>query len=215
MPYLGFFDKIFKSDIFVILDDAQFSKGDFHNRNRIKTRNGTAWLTIPVHSGFIPINEVKINEQYKFSNSKWNDYHLTQIKDNYNTSPHFEEIFPLLYNILSLTYSKLIVINLKIIMLFLNLFKIKTKIVYSSALKLTTRSTERLIDIVKHFNADTYLSGSGAKKYLDSSLFADNNIKLEFHEYKHPVYKQNFDSFVPNLSALDYCFNEGSNLFVK
>src|ERR1035437_1984540 len=94
LPYLGFFDKIRRSDIFVILDDAQFSKGDFHNRNRIKTSTGAKWITIPIIEPFKPINETYINYNVKNGKFVWNDSHLFLLKENYQKAPFFDTIFP-------------------------------------------------------------------------------------------------------------------------
>ena len=215
LPYLGFFDKIFNSDVFVILDDAQFSKGDFHNRNRIKNQNGAKWLTIPVKAEFKSIRDIKINQEFKFSNNSWNDYHLLQIKENYKNSKCFNSLYPKIEKILKQDYQFLLDINLKMIYLLTEYFNINVKIVLSSILKISTNSTQRLIDITKYLAGDTYLSGTGAKSYIDINLFKENGINLIFQEFEHPYYKQQYENFVPNLSAIDYCFNEGGNLFAK
>lgn len=215
LPYLGFFDKIFNSNIFVILDDAQFSKGNFHNRNRIKTQNGAKWLTIPVKAEFKPIKDIKINNEFKFSGNNWNDYHLLQIRENYKHTKYFDTLFPKIETILKNKSNFLIDINLKIIFLLTEYFKINVKIIHSHDLKISTTSTQRLIDITRNLKGDTYLSGQGARKYLNLNLFEENGIKLIFQKFEHPVYKQQYDEFLPNLSAIDYCFNEGGNLFVK
>ena len=90
LPYLGFFDKMAKSDIFVIYDDAQFNKSDFQHRNRIRIYHGWKWLTVPVEKKRIPINEVKIRNEVKtWKGVKWSDVHFRDIHDNYKDAPYY------------------------------------------------------------------------------------------------------------------------------
>ena len=210
LPYLGFFDKVKKSDLFVILDDAQFSKGDFHNRNRIKTSNGSKWITIPVSEAFKPINRTKINNELRFGRLIWSDYHLSLFKENYRKAPSFDFLFPKLQEIYSQHYECLSEINILLIRFICTLFEIETPVCYSSELKLKANSTQRLIDICEHFKADVYLSGQDGPKYMDMSLFEKRHIEVEIQNFVHPVYNQLFDGFVPYLSAMDFLFNAES-----
>lgn len=61
----------------------------------------------------------------------------------------------------------------------------------------------------KYLGADTYLSGSGGKAYVNEALFTDAKIKIQWHNYKHPTYNQSFEGFQPNLSIIDLLFNMG------
>ena len=211
LPYLGFINKLKNSDIFVILDDAQFSKGDYHNRNRIKTKDGAKWLTIPVKAKPEPINSIKINSEYKFSRMNWNVYHLKMIKENYSKSDCFHEVFPELEKIYENNYEYLIDINMNIINLLKELFSIKTPIYLSSELKLdkTIRSTEKLVEICNIFNAKKYLSGKDGPKYMDMKLFENANIDLLIQDFDVQLYKQQFGEFIPYMTALDFYFNNG------
>jgi len=207
LPYLGFFDKIRRSDIFVILDDAQFSKGDFHNRNRIKTSSGSKWITVPVVESFKPINNTYINNQLRFDKLKWSDYHLSLLNENYRKALCFNSVFPKLSEIYSQQYEYLSSINIHLIRLICSLLEIKTPLYFSSELRLKSNSTQRLVDICEHFNADVYLSGQDGPKYMDMNLFQKRQIEVEVQNFVHPIYNQLFDGFIPYLSALDFLFN--------
>jgi len=214
LPYLGFFDKINKSDVFFILDDAQFSKGDFHNRNRIKsdTSLGYIWLTIPIEKKKIPINKIRIKNEIKRLDKSWYEDHLIKIKENYYKSPFFNDYSPELRNIYETKSEKLFNFNMLIIDFLMQSFRIKKEIVITSELGIKTLSTQRLVDICKVLGADTYLSGDGGRSYINEKLFEENNIHLIYQNYHHPEYSQQGDKFLPYMSAIDYLFNCGANL---
>lgn len=209
LPYLGFFDKMRQADIFVIYDDAQFNKEDFQHRNKIRIFHGWKWLTVPVEKKHIPIKEIKIRNELTNKGLKWSDAQFKEIIDAYFDTPYYKDYEKKLEEIYMKRYDKLIDLNLDIISFLMDAFKIKTKLVFSSELGFTSKSTQRLVDIVESLGGDTYLSGSFGKNYLDVSQFQDKNIKLEFQDFKHPVYKQNYDDFIPNMSSIDALFNIG------
>ena len=207
LPWLGYFDKIAKSDCFVFLDCVQYKKREFQNRNKIRTKDGWIWLTVPVISkskGFQLINEVLIN-----SSIGWQNKHLKSIICCYKNAKYFNEHIGFFENIYNKKFEKLIDINLAIIYYLLEQFSIKTKIFFESSLSISTKKTQRIIDICKKLNADTYLSGIGGKDYLDEELFEKENIKLIYQDFKHPVYKQCYEPFIPYMSVIDFLFNCG------
>lgn len=207
LPYLGFFDKMKKSDIFIIYDDAQFNKSDFQHRNRIRIHNGSKWLTVPVEKKHKPINEVCIQNEITIKDQKWKDHHLAQIYDNYKKADQFDTYFP----DISPTYKKehefLVDLNMEIIAFLNKSFEIDVKIVHSSEYPSASQSTHRIIELVQSVGGDTYLSGPAGKDYMDVELFENAGIELLFQEFAHPVYKQQYDGFVPNMSAIDALFN--------
>ena len=209
LPYLGFFDKMRQADIFVVYDDAQFNKEDFQHRNKIRIFHGWKWLTVPVEKKHIPIKEIKIRNELTNKGLKWSDAQFKEIIASYLDTPYYKEYEKKLEEIYMKRYDKLIDLNLDIISFLMDAFKIKTKLVFSSELGFTSKSTQRLVDIVESLGGDTYLSGSFGKNYLDVSQFQDKNIKLEFQDFKHPVYRQNYDGFIPNMSSIDALFNIG------
>jgi len=210
LPYLGFFDKMAKSDIFVIYDDAQFNKSDFQHRNRIRIYHGWKWLTVPVEKKRIPINEVKIRNEVKtWKGVKWSDAHFRDIHDNYKDAPYYSVYADELIRIYKRTYEKLVDLNMELIRFLMKAFDIDVEIVFSSDLGFTSKSTQKLVEIVEALGGDVYLSGPKGKDYLDVSLFKRKGIKVVFQDFKHPVYKQRYEGFVPNMAAIDALFNVG------
>lgn len=207
IPYLGFFNKFKKSDVFVLYDHVQYAKNDFHNRNRLKINGKGNWLTIPVNVHF----GQKINE-VKFANRDFINKHLESIKQNYKKSEYFNEIFPDIERIyLDVESDNFSDFNIRLLKFLFNKFDKNKKVFLSSELGLdyTKRSTEALIDACQKVGADKYLSGSGAKNYINESLFLDNNIELIWQDFHHPIYKQLGNDFIENLSVLDALFNLG------
>lgn len=198
LPYLGFMYKMSLCDVFVLLDDVQFQKNGFQNRNRIKTPQGAQWLTVPVlHDFGQKINEVKIDNK-----SDWRRKHLLSIQANYAKAPYFEKYFPLLQEIYSKPWDLLCELNIALIELFAKKLGIKAKLVRSSSLAKQGEKNELLLSICKRLGATTYVSGMGAG-YLDVALFEKNGIKVEYTHFTHPVYRQLHGEFIPNMSVVD------------
>jgi hypothetical protein len=210
LPYLGFFDKMKKSDIFVIYDDAQFEKGEFQHRNRIRIYHGWKWLTVPVEKKLIPINEIAIkNEVATWKGVRWADAHFNDIRDNYKDTPYYslyEEEIEMIYG---KKYDKLVDLNMELINFLKKAFGIDVKMMFSSELGFTSKSTERLVEIIEVLGGDVCLSGPKGHDYLDMTLFERKGIKVEFQDFKHPVYKQRYEGFIPNMAAIDALFNVG------
>ncbi len=205
LPWPGYFNKILHCDIFVILDDVQYKKNEWQNRNKIKTSDGVKWLTVPVHYKFgQKINEIKIDKKVF-----WQKDHIKTIFFNYKKSKFFDEVYPLVEKFLNKNYDFLVDVNMESIKMVLEYLDIKKKIVKSSDYNVEGEKTLRLVNLCKIFNAGIYLSGKGAKEYIDEELFKANNIKLVYQNYQPKEYPQLFGDFVPNLSIIDMMFNCG------
>ncbi len=208
LPWLGFFDRIQNSDIFIILDDVGYQKNGFINRNRIKTKDGAKWLTIPVkdRSPNKKINEVVID-----NNQNWKDSQLSLIKINYSSAPYFKEYYNFLENTFSRKWDKVADLDFYLIENIIKFLNINTKVVKTSDLKIKGEKTERIINICKRFGADTYLSGPGGKNYMDLSFFKKEGLKVIFQEFAQAEYKQQFmdKGFLPHMSIIDLLFNCG------
>lgn len=210
LPYLGFFDKMKNADIFVIYDTAQFSKEDYHHRNRIRIFNGWKWLTVPVEKKRISINQIKVVDQLSCKEeNKWNSTHFRVIHDNYKNAPFYEDYMNDFHAIYEKNYSLLCELNMDFILFLKEAFDIDTEIIYTSDLGHLSSSSQGLVEIVQNLDGDTYLSGQGGKNYLDLSLFEDVGIKVDFQDYVHPIYNQCYEDFVPYMSAIDALFNTG------
>ncbi len=208
LPWIGYFNKIANSDIFVILDDVEYSKNDWFNRNKIKTPTGEQWLTVPV---IYKKNSVSLIKNVSIDNNQsWNKKHLNSIKQNYSKASFYSEFIKFFEEIYLSNWNLLIDVNMKFLTFILKILELKTKIVFASQLEIQDKSTERLISICKNLGADTYLSGTGAKEYLATELFGKNNLKLIFQDFKYPEYKQLHGNFIGHLSVIDLLFNCGA-----
>ncbi len=221
IPYLGFFDKMMKSDILVIRDEVLFVKKEFHNRNKIRINGNdplnpqSKWISVPVIEEDDYIKHIKIKKDTRIKNMLWNKYILRDIKINYSKTPYFNNFYPQIEKIFLKNHDSLVSLNIEIIRYLAECFGIKTKIVFASDLKLKSEHYEKsgasqdLADISKAFNADIYLSGAGGVSYIDENPFDEINVKVEYQDYKHPEYSQAFQGFLPYMSALDVLFNIG------
>ena len=205
IPWLGFFDKLARCDIFVVYDDAQYQHGGFHNRNRIRNRQGWEWLTVPiVHGHPQTIKDVKI------SGTQWKNKQLNLITQNYQKTPYFKEYFPMIKEAIGFSHERLIGLNLHLIRGFADALDIKVNMVRSSEFPYSGKEkNEKLVSMCKFMGADTYLCGSGGKNYVNENLFNEANITVQWHNYQHPTYKQRFTGFQPNMSIIDLLFNMG------
>ena len=210
LPYLGFFDKMKQSDIFVIYDDAQFNKEDFQHRNKIRIYHSWKYLPVPVEKKHIPIRNIKIRNKLMIKETTWQETHLKEIRDSYKDAPYYIPYEDRLEAIYTGKYDKLIDLNMDIINFLKDAFSIKTKIIFASELGFTSRSTERLVDITEALGGDVYLSGPAGRNYLEVSLFENRGISVKFQDFVHPIYKQRYDGFIPNMSAIDALFNIGT-----
>ena len=208
MPWLGYFDKMDKVDVFVLLDNVQFKKNEFQNRNKIKTSNNCIWLTVPVNFSFGDnISDVRIDNKHD-----WQKKHMHALQTNYGKAMFFKDYQPALEELYKRQYAFLSLLNIDTINLIKEMFSIKTEVVTASSIQdLSEEPTERLLDICRHFNADTYQAGSGGKTYMECERFKDAGIKLLFQHFVHPEYKQLYDTFEPLMSAIDFIFNAGNN----
>jgi len=207
LPWLGYFDQLHKSDVFVLYDDVQYDKHGWRNRNRIKTPAGAQWLTVPVltHGQGKPTNrEIRIDDR-----QAWGRKHLQALRVNYAKAPAFAEVVKRLEPVLLRSWERLFDLNHAILEAVCDLLALRRDIRLSSQLGIPGAQTERLIAICRALGADRYLTGDAAGDYLDERQFADNGIQVEYHRYRHPVYRQLHGEFVPHLSVVDVLMNYG------
>lgn len=205
LPWIGYFHKIKNVDVFVILDDAQYSKGTVTKRVEIRTKEGGQYITVPIRkSGLLTkINEIEIANEIE-----WQSKILNIIKCNYQKAENFFTYYETLEMILYEQDWKLLSeLNIRLIKYVTDILKISTPILIVSELNGLDASlvaTDRLIDITRNIGGDTYYSGLGSFKYLKENNFLNSGLKLEFQNFIHPVYHQTFPGFVRGLSILDY-----------
>ena len=206
LPWIGYFDLISQSDTFVFLDSVQFEKQSWQQRNRIKTSHGCKWLTVPVlHKMSQRIDEVAINQT-----DRWRARHWKSISQNYQKSEHWGaycDFFEMLYQ---RDWKHLVELNLHVIDAMCSYLGILVPFVRSSEMDTHGEKVDRLIGICQRLGAHTYLSPPGSAEYIEAdNRFGEAGIRLEFHEYVHPVYRQLHGDFVSHLSIVDLLFNEG------
>ena len=206
LPWLGYFDKIDRADVFVFLDTVQFKKNEFQNRNRIKGADGQQWLTVPVFQKHgQKINDVIINNI-----DRWQKRHIMALTSCYGKTPFFREYFGRFEELLSRSWKELSPLNIETVKLIVEVLKLDTVFYTASNMgDFSNGRDERLIEIVKSLGGDTYLAGAGGREYMDISVYRDAGIDVIFQDFKHPVYSQPFNKFISYLSAVDILFNVG------
>jgi len=195
-----------RADVFCYLNDVQYKKNEWQNRNRIKTAQNWQWVTVPVRYHFPEkINEVRINQAVD-----WRKKHLQALITNYSRAPYFKEYIPIFEDTFSREWEFISDLNIHLIETLKGLLGMgEIPSVLSSDFKLSEEPTDRLIDICKALGADTYLAGKGGADYMDLERFEKNKLKVIIQEFEHPVYPQLFDGFQSHLSIVDLLFNCG------
>lgn len=211
IPWLGYLDKIAKSDCFVFLDQVQYKPGEFQNRNRIRAKDGWMWLSVPVVSK--GQSRQKIRDCVIDNTFPWARKHLMSLKACYGKAGFFDVYFPFFEQVYAQRWEKLADLNVHIINYVLKQLSVEKPIYFASQLDTTKKNTDLIIEICQKLKADTYLSGIGGKDYLDEEKFEKVNIKLIYQNFTHPVYQQEFmrdqSDFMPCMSIVDLLFNEG------
>ena len=213
LPYVGFFHKLSLADTFVIMDDTQYDK-KFTNRNKIKVPGNWIWLTVPINKKhkFVANKIVEINNE-----ENWQSDHFEKINRSYSNSEFFKKNYKTFFEkIYSKKWDHLFTLNYELIIQLIDWLDIKIEVIKESELNVKGNSTERLVNISKKIGAETYVSGIGGKEYMNEKMFETNNIKIEYQNFKCPIYKQVFNSeFIPNLSIIDLLFNIGPKSLSK
>jgi hypothetical protein len=215
LPYLGFFHKITQSDVFVILDDTQFQKRGVQHRNRIKTREGWQWLTVPVlrHSAQ-PIRDVALDPT-----APWQRRHINALRSNYGRAPYFARYGQEIDGLLNQPWVSLCELDMALIRWVMAILSIDTPVRFASELNVTGTGSERLAGLCRAVNADRYLSGSGGRRYMDMEVFERNSVRVLWQAFDEPSYPQLFPTlgFIPDLSVIDalFCYGPDSRRFVE
>lgn len=212
LPWLGYFDLIDTVDMFVFLDQVQFTRRSWQQRNRVKSANGLDWLTVPVH---VKGKREQTIAAAKMDGNDFSNTHLSTLRTNYGRSPYFESTFAELVKVLrpETPWVWLADMNIALINWMCAMLGIQTPLLRSSTLGIDGTRSVLLARICEHLGADEYLSPLGSADYLleELSEFASRGIAVRFHHYEHPTYTQRYPPFVPYASAIDLVFNEGPN----
>lgn len=208
LPWVGYFDLMDRSDIFVLLDSVQFDKRSWQQRNRIKCPRGELMLTVPVLSKgqfHQKIQDVRIDPGSNFVKD-----HIKAIQLNYARSEYFYRYADEVFAILNKKHVLLADLNIDLILWFKDVLRIQTEIVRSSSLNVLGKKSELLVHICKELGIERYLSSAGSMTYInENNLFDENGIQLNYQNYEPVPYRQLHGEFIPYLSMLDLLFNEG------
>jgi len=211
LPWLGYFDKMAKADLFVIMDDLQYEAQNFQNRQRIKLASGPAWLTVPLVGG--PQHERICDKRIDNAGSlrqHWQRRHWRSLEVAYARAPFFERYAPELRAIYDQPWSSLLALDFYVLDLARRWLGIDVPIVRSSELGLVGEKTDRIIDMCRKVGARAYLSGKGGSTgYLDVEKLGRAGIGVIWQHFEHPVYAQRHGAFSSHLAFIDLVLNCG------
>jgi len=206
MPWLGLFHKIALADVFCYFDIVQYQRKDFNNRNKINTKNGPIWLTVPVKSSG---RFESIITDIQFDNQKWAGKHLKSIELNYKKTKYFEKYIEQISNILLKGHDHLVDLNYDYLIFGLSSLGIKTKVVKASSFEFQGAKSNLVLDMCLQLKANVYIFGEQGRNYADKESFNRNSVYPFFQSYNHPTYFQMNKIFEPCMSFLDLLFNNG------
>jgi hypothetical protein len=209
IPWKGYFDIVHDVDLFIFYDDVQYTKNDWRNRNRVKTANGTEWLTIPTGD-----NSKRLICEVDITAAHWQTKHWKTIQQCYGRCPHFARYAPFFEELyLGCRWTSLSALNQHVIQLISREFLgITTEFKDSREFASDGRKLDRLLDLVTRTGAHRYISGPAARDYIDPSLFAAKGIELVWKDYSgYPEAPQRFPPFRHDVSIVDLLFNVGPN----
>lgn len=217
LPWLGYFEQMAYVDQFIFMDDVQYTKRDWRNRNRIKTANGPIWLTVPVpkHPLDTPLNAKEI-----IYAGFWVHKHLRSIELNYGKRPYFQPLFSEIEGVLLKRSERLVDLTTELIAVLCRHLDIDTPTALSSTVprhepvsggdqQHLRDKNARIIAICRHFGADCLYGGKKSANFIDVDRFRQQGIDIIFQDYHHPIYPQAYGEFVPHMSAIDLIMNTG------
>jgi hypothetical protein len=205
LPWLGYFDKLDSADVFIFLDTVQFKKHEWQNRNRIRTKDGWQWLTVPIIDRFPErIDLVEINGR-----THWQRKHCQALRLHYGGAPFWNPIGPELLALLERPWTRLSELNVAVTDLLCRHLGIQTRCLLASSLQAGEDPTERLIDLCRAVGGTAYLAGQTGPSYMDVGRFFQAGIDIHVQAYQHPQYPQRYMPFVSHLAVVDMIFHCG------
>lgn len=206
LPWLRYMEKVARCDVFVVLDDIQFNKNGWQNRNKIKTSNGATLLTVPVGHG----HDQTLDQVVVAGDGSWRKKHWATIEQAYSKAAFFDTYAPLFAKIYQQEWGALNDLNRSMLELYVAEMGIKTKIRYSSDLNVPGDATERLANLIEAVGGDEYYSGAFAlDAYLDADYLQDRGISLKLQQWSSPEYPQVHGPYIGDLAIIDLLMNCG------
>lgn len=209
IPWKGYFDIINSVDVFIFHDDLQYTKNDWRNRNKIKTKSGLSWLTVPVGS-----SEKRLICDVKINDHSWQKKHWAQIQQNYSKAPYFKDYKDFFEQFfLDSRWHNLSEMNQHLIKIISTDFLgISTQFEDSRTYALTQKKDARVLELLNKVNCTKYLSGPAAKSYIDVQDFFQSGIEVEWMDYSgYKIYEQCNPPFEHSVSIIDLLFHVGED----
>lgn len=208
IPWKGYFDFIDDVDLFIFLDDVQYTRRDWRNRNKINSSEGLCWLSVPVcfsrNDNNTDIKDVRID------NSKdWRKKHINTITRSYQNAPYFDKYADHIFGVIGSEHTMISELTIDLTHCLMGALGISTETMKASDFNLGYTKDEHLIQILLNVGATSYLSGPSAKNYINPVLFEEKGIDLEYKSYCYPEYPQRYQPFEHGVSVLDLLFNNG------
>lgn len=207
-PWVGLLEQMRLANVYVRYDDVQFSKGSFTNRVQIKGALGSQWLTVPLKKFSLgaTIDEIEID-----SAQNWQNKHLAALTHAYSKATYFQDMLDVVKGVFGQAHRHIGDLAYASQMQLLTYFGLNTglQVWDVKSLGILGQSSQRVFDIVRHLGGDEYVTGHGASKYLDHSLFDKSGIDVQYMQYQKNTYPQLHGDFTPYVSALDLLANCG------
>jgi len=206
-PWVGMLEQVRLADSYVHYSDVQFSKGSFVNRVQIKTAQGIKWMTVPVG---IKLGQ-RIDETRIDGSRDWRKSHLSVLADAYGTCPHFNDMMAIVRAVYDDTHADIGSLSEASLMAVCGYFGLEShrRFMHSNALGIDGASSSRVLDIVLALGGRRYITGHGARNYLDHGLFEEAGVRVEYMDYQRLPYPQQHGQFTPYVSVLDLIANCG------
>ena len=207
IPWKGYFDIIHTVDTFIFLEDVQYTKRDWRNRNKLKSPNGEIWISVPV---IVASPEQKIFETKIDYSTEWVEKIKKTIHHNYAASKFYSQYKDQILSLFDKKFETISEFNINATKKISSILGIKTKFINSLELATSGKKDDRLIEICKKIGADSYLSGPSAKDYISNTKFESARIELLYVDYLgYPEYSQLWGNFTHYVSIIDLIFNCG------
>lgn len=203
-PWVGMLEQLKAADVYVHYDDVQFSKGSFTNRVQVKTATGVKWLTVPLENAHLGtlIKDVRVDAR-----RDWRRGHLDLLRQAYKGATDMLELVERVYQVQTPWLCEVAMLSMGALA---DVFGVRPKReALSSELQIPGSSTDRVLQVVKHFGGTRYVSGAGGRAYLDHAAFERAGVSVEYMTYAKVPYLQRHGAFTPFVSALDLLANRG------
>jgi hypothetical protein len=207
LPWKGYFDLVRRADVLVLLDNVQFTRRDWRSRNLIKTPHGVQWLTVPVRT---PSGRSTSISEAEVTDSQWAQSHLRALELSYRRTPYFEQVFGLLHECLDPKEALLSNLNEQVLRALLNFMELDVEVRVSRGPVEEVDASERILGLAQRYGSTRYLSGPAARAYLDTHMFTNAGVDVDFFEYpQYPEYDQVWPPFRHDVSIVDTLFHLG------